>query len=206
MANNQRQSPLLRLPGELRNKIYGYVFSDSVISVWRSSSGPPGYFNLDTFAGSRDSYSIDPTTRVTDITKTCRQIHAETRLLLFRLVTFQVHSDGSLGALLNALEDSQRDAIATLRMTTQDANHGGKQSEVVTKWLSNDYFHQEHHLELLEWAESLPFWRLQGLRRVVVEEDAQWTYTAAGEATLRAGIAHCLNDREVEIVVPRNVT
>jgi hypothetical protein len=204
MVRNQRKSRLLRLPGELRNKIYEYTFSDAIVSVFRSSK-LPGYVEMKPHIRSRASYRTTTPDNLVALTKTCRQIFAESRLLLFRLVTFHVHSDGSLGHFLKTLESSQQDVITTVQITTQDANVGGMLLDRVTKYLSNDLAYQADHLDLLEWMESLPFDRLPGLRRMVVEEDQQWTYKSAGEATLQAGISHCLKGRDVEIVVPPSV-
>lgn len=204
MARNQRKSPLLRLPGELRNKIYEYTFSNAIVSVFRSSE-LPDYVEMKPHMGSRVSYRTTTPHNLVALTKTCRQIFAESRLLLFRLVAFHVHSDGSLGHFLKTLESSQQDAITTVQITTQDASVGGMLLYRVTKYLSNDLAYQADHLDLLEWMESLPFDRLPSLRRVIVEEDQQWTYKTAGEATLRAGIVHCLKGRDVEIVIPSSV-
>lgn len=204
MARNQRQSPLLRLPGELRNKVYEYTFSDAIVSVYRSSA-PPEYFKMNPYIGSGSSYFTTAPPELAALTKTCRQIYADTHLLLFRLITLHVHSDGSLGYLLSTLENSQQHAIATIQLTTQDASVGGTLLESITKRPGNDLVYQGDYLDLLEWMESLPFDKLPGLSRVIVEEDGQWAYKRAGEATLRAGVAHCLKGREVEIVLPPSV-
>ncbi|KAF1969026.1 hypothetical protein BU23DRAFT_571930 [Bimuria novae-zelandiae CBS 107.79] len=68
--SNHRRSPFLKLPTELRNKIYGYVFSDNLIFVrcgrdielffWTKSMEDPPHM---------------------DLLYTCRSIYAETRLL-----------------------------------------------------------------------------------------------------------------------------
>lgn len=90
-------------------------------------------------------------------------------------------------------------------MATEDANVGGKLWHSVTNFPGNDYTAQTNHLDLLEWAHHLAFDRLGGLKRVVVEENSQWTYLGDREPTLRAGIAYCTKGRDVDIVLPRSV-
>jgi hypothetical protein len=76
----QSALPLLRLPGEIRNRIYEYVFSDQTIHT--VMDGPSGTIKLScktTYDQSDDSYE-----KYIALTKTCRQIHQEARLLPFK--------------------------------------------------------------------------------------------------------------------------
>jgi len=81
---NATQSPLLRLPAEIRNQIYSYIFSDSIYELdheeWQYCDfikfwvlRPPPYSN---------SLSI------VKLPFACRQLHHETSLLPYRLATF----------------------------------------------------------------------------------------------------------------------
>lgn len=67
---NQRDSPLLRLPGELRNKIYRYTLSDHLwkLNVPESRHGK-------TFAS---------------LAQVCRQTHMEIGVLPFQLCVFRL--------------------------------------------------------------------------------------------------------------------
>ncbi|KAG9204180.1 hypothetical protein G6514_001819 [Epicoccum nigrum] len=63
---NQRLSPLLRLPGEIRNRIYFYAVGNGPLPI-PSGHTSPNLFGLHT------------------LSKVCRQLHAETRLLPYAL-------------------------------------------------------------------------------------------------------------------------
>jgi hypothetical protein len=188
----------------MRNKIYEFAFSGIIVSVFRSPESPK-QVQLVPHAEGGGSYLSTASIgfNVTGLTEVCRQMYAESRLLLFKFVTFHVHSDGSFTHFLNTLNDVQQATIATIQMATQDANVGGTLWYFITYFPSNDLNYQKDHLDLLEWMDVLPFERLAGLKRVVVEEDGQWTYTVAGEQKLRGGIAHCLRGRDVEVVIPK---
>lgn len=66
-ARNARHAPFLRLPGELRNKIYDYALFSERIN-WDYSSG----------------------TIATELPQVCRQIHREVRSLVFTSCTFRM--------------------------------------------------------------------------------------------------------------------
>lgn len=204
-ARNRQQSPLLRLPGELLNKVYEYVMSGVTISVFAAPKrwGP---YELHTNV-------VDPVTALTTtsnalettgLTRVCRQIHSETRLLPFRTFTFHIHSDGSFSKLLDTLLPVQRDAISTVQISTPDANEGGTLLHSVTRITGNDFGSQAVHLDLLEWSSDLAFDRLRGLKRVLVEENKQWVYHKCNEPFLRDGISSCVKGRNIDIVLPES--
>ncbi|KAF3001553.1 hypothetical protein E8E13_009730 [Curvularia kusanoi] len=72
---NQKQSPLLRLPGELRNKIYGYFFSDYDIHMECEGFSFVGGSEFPHLRGNQ----------LVAMSAVCRQLHDETALLPFRL-------------------------------------------------------------------------------------------------------------------------
>ncbi len=74
---NQQQSPLLRLPPELRNKIYGYVLGGKVFQ-FRSEK----YHEL-----VKSSMKKKQNLALLGV---CRQVYAETALLPFTLSTFSI--------------------------------------------------------------------------------------------------------------------
>jgi hypothetical protein len=187
----------------MRNKIYEFAFSGIIVSIFRSPE-PPTFVQLVPHVEGGDS-SLSTASiglNVTGLTEVCRQMYAESRLLLFKFVIFHVQSDNSFTHFLNIFNDVQRATIATIQLSTFDAHLGGSLWYFITYFPSNDLNYQKDHLDLLEWMDVLPFERLAGLKRVVVEEDSQWTYTVAGEQKLRGGIAHCLRGRDVEVVIP----
>ena len=70
MTRNQLHSPLLRLPGEIRNKIYVYTFSNMYIRIYRWSK-----------------YTYE---RFTALISTCSQLRYEARAIFFDHVTYRV--------------------------------------------------------------------------------------------------------------------
>ena len=68
-ASPQFASRLLRLPGEIRNRIYYYVFTNQDVLLIKDSHGT---IKLE---------CINGWYKYTALTRTCRQIHKETRLL-----------------------------------------------------------------------------------------------------------------------------
>ncbi|KAH6637914.1 hypothetical protein C7974DRAFT_390502 [Boeremia exigua] len=72
-------SPLLRLPGELRNKIYAYVFAGNNIWPMITEDGKVRYMCI-----SAHCYKQDTFAQFTSLTETCRQIRQELRLLPYK--------------------------------------------------------------------------------------------------------------------------
>lgn len=79
VERNAAESPFVRLPGELRNKIWGYVASDLLVIVH----------------GSNHKHHLAPSSDTDRITKAafqlprvCRQIYADTRILLYNQSRF----------------------------------------------------------------------------------------------------------------------
>ena len=111
----QPESPLLRLPGELRNKIYGYVFSTV-----------PEYPNLMVERDLQLKNIIDPYHQNPDrkdcnlslaITQTCRQIRTETRLLPYTYAKYEISS--WFVCWLMVLDDDARTAAWDALMQTE---------------------------------------------------------------------------------------
>jgi hypothetical protein len=188
------------LPGELRNKIYDYAMSGITVSVLPSRQSRDGYQLHAHLTGAYAAFL--PTSNASDVTalmRVCRQIHAETHLLQFRSITFQIQSDGSFVDFLDALLSAQRDAITTVQMSPPDAYAGGCLWYIVKQSVSNDFESQRNHLDYLEWSFSLALDRLPGLKRVEVEQYTQWTYVEAANHLLREGISSCVKGRDIDI-------
>lgn len=111
-------SPLLRLPGELRNKIYEYVFSDQTICP--SEDWLCGTIKLSckstTATWFEDTFEV-----FTALTKTCRQIHEETRLLPFEYCYYEVYKF-TFRHWLDRMDREMRE-IVWLRLTEGQRAH-----------------------------------------------------------------------------------
>ncbi|CAO2656897.1 Nn.00g057000.m01.CDS01 [Neocucurbitaria sp. VM-36] len=101
---NQTESPLLRLPGEIRNKIYDYAFSGHIIHVFGNEPNHSLYGSVDWLPV---GYSLSMLIKTTTL---CRQIRSETALLPFGCNKFWV-SPPLLPDFLTTLGPQQRDAI-----------------------------------------------------------------------------------------------
>ncbi|KAF2831209.1 hypothetical protein CC86DRAFT_430935 [Ophiobolus disseminans] len=92
-------SPLLRLPGELRNQLYEEVFS--------LCNKPGDRVQSD---ASKPSW--------TDLLSICRQVHTEAALILFMTQTFVFPYFNFLEMAYTRLSQDQRDAIKVVKITT----------------------------------------------------------------------------------------
>lgn len=127
----QFTSPLLRLPGELRNEIYAYVFSGI---KWPLTSWP------DQPHTDRMTFSALPST--------CRQLRAESRLLPYRYAEYEIwgsfHFCNSLipldeeaqAVVCDALTKEQRHVLLQCRhfATIYDRIHRQRQNKRWTWW------------------------------------------------------------------------
>ena len=107
--NNAVNSPLLRLPGELRNLIWDFVFHDLIVDI---ASTPPAYdpqFFQETFIRTvrerTDTFTALPNTLKLPLV--CRQLHNETFNLLFKACTFIFATDRSLTTFVNNAKTGQ---------------------------------------------------------------------------------------------------
>ncbi|KAF2751045.1 hypothetical protein M011DRAFT_474518 [Sporormia fimetaria CBS 119925] len=111
-ASNQLTSPLLRLPGEIRNQIWRDIFSVGTLQA--------NFNTKSTFATGPDGkWRGDYTPRLA-ILVVCRQIYAEARLLAFTLNTIAFNSPGALRTLcIEWLSPAQCQAIRKLQYHTE---------------------------------------------------------------------------------------
>jgi hypothetical protein len=106
-SNHNSNSLLLRLPGELRNKIYEYAFGGHSVEVQYgpSSDDEDLYCHA---PGSTVSLWSDLLSRTT----ICRQIHEETRLLPYALNIFWILTWGAgFADWVQKLDESQKSAM-----------------------------------------------------------------------------------------------
>jgi hypothetical protein len=78
---NQQQSPLLKLPGELRNRVYEYALGGTIWTVGCTTA--------------TGSYGVnyEDRTHQKSLPLTCRQLYLETILLVYSLKTFRLDSE-----------------------------------------------------------------------------------------------------------------
>ncbi|KAF2833656.1 hypothetical protein CC86DRAFT_461962 [Ophiobolus disseminans] len=99
MAHNQRNSPLLRLPAELRNSIYQYALSSSKVVVHLPLGDP-------LYRGSRLPVSLRFLT-------TCRQIYHETRDIFWASATFEFRDHCHLHEFVEHIAAPKKTALIT---------------------------------------------------------------------------------------------
>ena len=119
-ARNQRMSPLLKLPGELRNRIYGYVLGNSTWYVghcYEKQDEEGNFYEVfrlyeETQPGRHKTKSSfgSPLLGVS------RQIHLEAWPLRYSLSTFQVGYPGSFFFWINSLPEVARLAVASVSL------------------------------------------------------------------------------------------
>ncbi|KAF2188954.1 hypothetical protein K469DRAFT_702648 [Zopfia rhizophila CBS 207.26] len=85
--SHQLQSPLFRLPAELRNQVYGYLLCPDALSIQKQiqkskkkDMSVAGY-----------NVTSTPTTIFPQILSTCKRIHEEAEAILYGLHTFHAH-------------------------------------------------------------------------------------------------------------------
>jgi hypothetical protein len=110
----------LRLPAELWNGIYGYVFSNFESGVRPFYFIDEGYYIS---IEDKDSDEHVEASNMLALTKTCRQLHAETWLLLFAM--FEFYAEDYVESFLCFTRDlceEQRHAISNVRLAIDDAD------------------------------------------------------------------------------------
>ncbi|KAF2847869.1 hypothetical protein T440DRAFT_537742 [Plenodomus tracheiphilus IPT5] len=94
--------PLLCLPGEIRNKIYGYAYNEERIAIYENRSSELVY-EVQTLELSslnrRSFYCRYPLRQLLARTTICRQIYNETRLLPLRLNSFLLSNHNAVQKL-----------------------------------------------------------------------------------------------------------
>ena len=104
-CRNASESPFLRLPPELRNRIYGFVFAGTADGGESSCWGRPQ---------KRKKVHVR-------FLQTCRQVHTEARLLPFALNSFRYCSSGCLYGWSKSRPEHTA-VIRTLHVSARDRN------------------------------------------------------------------------------------
>jgi hypothetical protein len=122
MAQNQRTSPLLRLPAELRNSIYEYALSSFKVDIWAPTD------NIEVFY--KDAAGkLYGAPHFQALTTTCLQIYNETKLLPIALSEFRGHPEHV--ALFLARQHFEASRIQRLRLFVSEGDQ-----DFVHNWIS----------------------------------------------------------------------
>jgi hypothetical protein len=119
---NQQNSPLLRLPAELRNSIYEYALGGHIIRVKQEISQGrvirflPDFEVFQPASTSRLKHRSINMTALLQLSSVSRQLRAETKGLPYSLNAFSI-SRSSAENFVNTIPAFVRDAIKVLRMT-----------------------------------------------------------------------------------------
>jgi hypothetical protein len=154
---NQTDSPLLRLPAELRNSIYEYGFNDLTINIRPRSK----------IVLTRDGHVLHNPESLA-LTAVSRQLYAETKLLpfLFRRVSGEFVGHFMEGIKKLSLE--QRHAIREITFYVDDTDMRDLAASNVGDLL-----------------DALPFTSLQDLIRPVLDELPAWSKARGDERELQ---------------------
>ncbi|KAH7076569.1 hypothetical protein BKA63DRAFT_594012 [Paraphoma chrysanthemicola] len=85
--SNAIESSLLRLPAELRNKIYAYVFYEGTYCLKISNRTRPGHYLPE-----KVPVCLEQCNHALALLRVCRQVHAEAKLFPYWLNVFQFDS------------------------------------------------------------------------------------------------------------------
>ena len=133
-TGHQRGSSFLRVPGELRNVIYGYVFEGEV------AHARPSY---------DDKHSWLYPTQLLSLTLTCRQMYHETKALPFTLGTFHGTPRTLVLGLQRTLTEAQSQAVTSICLQINGYALGSGLSwtfpnpDGIPTLLSGDCMHEE---------------------------------------------------------------
>ena len=115
---NRQRSPLLRLPAELRNKIYEYALGGMQLRISYSERK----FALLSALSYDPSVSLTPLHRFVGLTLVSRQLYAETKILPFELCTMDIIRSSFYQ--IERLNTTQRQAISIIRTHYMNAISG----------------------------------------------------------------------------------
>ncbi|KAH7086811.1 hypothetical protein FB567DRAFT_51755 [Paraphoma chrysanthemicola] len=123
-TRNALHSPLLRLPRELRDLVFDFVFSDLLIDTLPEQAGIHVY-NHRAWAKQPFTASL-----LIAITSTSCQIHVETFLLPFQLCEFYFASMEALVNMVDQLTSQQQHAIKRVRVPVQGPFDGHSEDQI----------------------------------------------------------------------------
>jgi hypothetical protein len=162
---NQLQSPLLRLPPELRNKIYDYVCGG--LTVCPTKMNTPPYRLWSRYTKDRLTSDWKPLPNPTSYLLVCRQMYSEMALLPLKLNDFEIFHFRSSSQFIGQLSTEQRNAIDSVSFTLDPMT-----TNEILRQQSKAHIHAAESKKALgafDHSIMLPLKKLAGLRRMVVE-------------------------------------
>lgn len=106
MECNQKQSPLLKLPPELRNKIYDHVLEGMCVSLVKYNNSKPNHIE---YIHSASGCAI--VGNPLNLLSVCRQVYLEASLLPYTLNSFQIRYSRAQEPQEDCLRSSQLEAV-----------------------------------------------------------------------------------------------
>ncbi|KAF1948794.1 hypothetical protein CC80DRAFT_571655 [Byssothecium circinans] len=119
---NQLESPLLRLPGELRNRIYSYVLGNHIIDQYGLLEDGETYKEkcMCCTLAEYGRYSSSPPLYIKSLLtlpSTCKQLYTETHMLIFTLNILQLgHIVEFKEEVFDVLPERAKNAITRVRV------------------------------------------------------------------------------------------
>jgi hypothetical protein len=147
---------LLNLPGELRNSIYEYVFSDTTLHI--------------SFAGLMGTtHNAWPIAKPLALLQTCRQLHTETKLLPYINSTIQLDDPDTLDVFVASRTPSQLKSLRTIELMI-DENSWILRSRTESKCLAKlSGLKRIEAIWVSKWSDEvedgLPQWREESIAR-----------------------------------------
>ncbi|KAH5409324.1 hypothetical protein HBI46_172450 [Parastagonospora nodorum] len=157
---NAEQSPLLRLPAELRTKIYQYTLGGLEITLTRSIIAQRLCLNSRERAANDERHPFYKLPSPSATLLSCRQVNSEAKLLLFSSNHFSIESFEPFMEFLDALSPAQRNAIGTVRIVGVGLNR------TLGRHDHHGYVHDSDNFDSV-CKHGLPLGRLAGLKCVV---------------------------------------
>jgi len=198
-ALNQRTSPLLKLPGELRNRIYGYVLgkADWFIGnhdvLYDAEGCNRTVFRIREMVD-QQNHLVKPTFGST-LMGVSRQIHEEAWTLLYARSTFRVGLVVSFFLWLVSLPEVARSAIASVNLG-HISMPGRKDGSHMVEYVHDNYYLRTifPRLDIPQETRQNPFWnvylwdsvgdiygQLPGLQHLYLTIRVDWSLPISGD-------------------------
>ncbi|XPS70462.1 hypothetical protein M3J09_002679 [Ascochyta lentis] len=113
---NRTHSPLLRLPGEIRNRIYDYVFENHDVIVRKFQDRTKFFYHVSEPFPS-DHCGWVPWLGLLQIATVCRDLHAETELLPYSMSTFSLDDRGGFRSWYIGIGRKRQLSIRTIQVS-----------------------------------------------------------------------------------------
>ena len=177
----------MRLPAELRNEIYRYVFSG--LNIYVLIHFRKNYrIHFQTAFPPKTNAWWNSSQTLLALTQTCRQTHSETSLYPFSLNVFDVQYIDAFREFVRSLLPSQRSAIAAV---TIDIEYEGDLMSLA-RWGAIEW---DESVTTLEQLITPVLNELPGLKQLTIEDHSNY-----GIALLPRGSCAELGDVELRIV------